>query len=410
MELQHERCAGIDISKRDAKVCVRTPGKRFGTFDKTVTVWGSTSREVSRLHQFLLNEHVSVVVMEATGAYWKPYYYPMESDLNLMLVNARYARNLPGRKTDVADAQWLAELGAHGLVRPSFVPPEPIRELRELTRTRTVFTRERSREVQRLEKLLEDSGIKLSSVATQITGVSGRAILAALIDGQHDPAQLAELAKGRLRNKIERLTEALEGNFRARHAFLAREHLDRFDSLTAAIDRLSKRIETTIAPSTDSVTLLATMPGVSNTIAQIIIAETGGDMSQFLSAAHLASWAGVCPGHNESAGKVKSSHTRPGNHYLKGALGIAAMAAARTNGTYLQARYKRLAGRRGPTRALVATEHSMLVSVWHMLTAHQPYEELGPDYFSRVNPGLTRRRALAQLANLGFEVTLTPTA
>lgn len=330
MELQHERCAGMDISKRDAKVCVRTPGKRFGTFDKTVTVWGSTSREVSRLHQFLLNERVSVVVMEATGAYWKPYYYPMESDLNLMLVNARYARNLPGRKTDVADAQWLAELGAHGLVRPSFVPPEPIRELRELTRTRTVFTRERSREVQRLEKLLEDSGIKLSSVATQITGVSGRAILAALIDGQHDPLQLAELAKGRLRNKIERLTEALEGNFRARHAFLAREHLDRFDSLTAAIDRLSERIETAIAPSADSVTLLATMPGVSNTIAQIIIAETGGDMSQFPSAAHLASWAGICPGHNESAGKVKSSHTRPSNHYLKGALGIAAMAAART--------------------------------------------------------------------------------
>ncbi len=279
-----------------------------------------------------------------------------------------------------------------------------------MTRSRTVFTRERSREVQRLEKLLEDSGIKLSSVATQITGVSGRAILAALIDGQHDPAQLAELAKGRLRNKIERLTEALEGNFRARHAFLAREHLDRFDSLTAAIDRLSERIETTIAPCADSVTLLATMPGVSNTIAQIIIAETGGDMSQFPSAAHLASWAGVCPGHNESAGKVKSSHTRPGNHYLKKALGIAAMAAARRNGTYLQARYKRLAGRRGPTRALVATEHSMLVSVWHMLTAHQPYEELGPDYFSRVNPGLTRRRALAQLANLRFEVTLTPTA
>lgn len=407
MELQHERCAGMDISKRDVKVCVRTPGKRHRTFDKNITVWGATAGEVGSLSQFLVSERVTLVVMEATGSYWKPFYYPMESELNVMLVNARHARNLPGRKTDVSDAQWLAELGAHGLVRPSFVPPEPIRELRDLTRARATFTRERTREIQRLEKLLEDAGLKLSSVATQITGVSSRAMLAALIEGERDPAVLAELAKGRLRNKIGALTDALQGRFGDRHAFMAREYLERIDSLEESIHRLDERIKTAMVEFEPAVALLSTIPGVGAAVAHVIIAETGADMSRFPTAAHLASWAGVCPGHNESAGKVKSSQVRPGNSYLKAGLGIAAMAAARTNGTYLQSRYKRLAARRGPMRALVATEHSMIVSIWNMLTTGEIYNELGADYSSRHNPGLARRRAIAQLNRLGYKVELT---
>ena len=331
----------------------------------------------------------------------------MESALNVMLVNARHARNLPGRKTDVSDAQWLAELGAHGLIRASFVPPEPIRELRDLTRARATFAREKTREIQRLEKLLEDAGLKLSSVATQITGVSGRAMLAALIAGERDSAALAELAKGRLRNKIPQLTDALRGRFGDRHAFMAGEHLERIDRIQESIERLNQRITAAMVPYDAAIALLSTIPGVGTTIAHVIIAETGADMSRFPTAAHLASWAGVCPGHNESAGKVKSSHVRPGNSYLKAGLGIAAMAAARSNGTYLQARYKRLAARRGPMRALVATEHSMIVSIWHMLTTGEIYSELGADYSSRSDAGRARRRAVTELNRLGYNVELS---
>ncbi len=407
MEIQHERCAGMDISKRDVKVCVRTPGKRHRTFDKQITVWGATAGEVRSLTEYLVAQEVTLVVMEATGSYWKPFYYPMEAKLNVMLVNARHAKNLPGRKTDVSDAQWLAELGAHGLVRASFVPPEPIRELRDLTRARATFARERTREIQRLEKLLEDAGLKLSSVATQITGVSSRAMLSALIAGERDPAVLADLAKGRLRNKIGPLTEALQGRFSNRHAFMTHEYLQRIDQLEESIKRLDQQTKAAMVDYEPAVALLSTIPGVSTTVAHVIIAETGADMSRFPTAAHLASWAGVCPGHNESAGKVKSSQVRPGNTYLKAGLGIAAMAAARSNGTYLQGRYKRLAARRGPMRALVATEHSMIVSIWHMLITGEIYNELGADYFSRNNPGLARRRAVAQLHRLGYKVELT---
>lgn len=407
METQHERCAGMDISKRDVKVCVRTPGKRHRTFDKQVTVWGATSSQVQSLTEYLADQQVSLVIMEATGSYWKPFYYPMESQLNVMLVNAHHAKNLPGRKTDVSDAQWLAELGAHGLVRASFVPPEPIRELRELTRARATFARERTREIQRLEKLLEDAGIKLSSVATQITGVSARAMLTALIAGERDPEVLAEMAKGRLRNKISPLTEALNGRFTSRHAFMTREYLERIDRLESSIRRVETQTKTAIVDYEPAVTLLSTIPGVSATVAHVIIAETGADMARFPTAAHLASWAGVCPGHNESAGKSKSSQTRPGNAYLKAALGIAAMAAARSNGTYLQARYKRLAARRGPMRALVATEHAMLISIWHLLITGEIYHELGADHYRRDNPGRARRRAIAELHRLGYEVELT---
>jgi len=408
MEILHARCAALDVSKKDAKVCVRTPGKRAGTYTNTVTTWGATTNQVLALRAYLLEQKVSLVVMEATGVYWKPYYFLLEDGLEVMLVNARQARNMPGRKTDVSDAQWLAELGAHGLIRASFVPPAPIRQLRDLTRLRTTLTTERSREIQRLEKLLEDAGIKLSSVATDIMGVSGRAMLAALIAGVTDPQAMAELAKARMRTKLPALAEALTGRFSEHHAFLARLHLTQIDQLSTAITELTHRIEVVIEPFRDALTLLVTIPGVSRLTADVIIAETGGDMSEFATAGHLASWAGTTPGHNESAGRSKSTRTRPGNPYLKQALGIAAMAASRSNGTYLQAFFKRIAARRGYLKALVATEHSMLVAVWHMLSNGIVYTELGGGYFARLDPQKAIRQALRRLEQLGYTATLTP--
>jgi len=354
---------------------------------------------------------VTLVVMEATSDYWKPFYYLLEDGpFEVMLVNARHVKNLPGRKTDVSDAAWLAQLGAHGLVRGSFVPPEPIRQLRDLTRTRTTITRQRAREIQRLEKLLEDAGIKLSSVASDISGVSGRLMLDAMIAGQRDPAELAELAKRRMRSKIPELTEALTGRFGEHHAFLARVHLDLIDQHTHAIDDLTARIEVVIEPFRGARDLIITIPGISTLVADVIIAETGADMTQFPTAAHLASWAGTCPGSNESAGRIKSTKTRPGNPYLKGALGIAAMSAARSRGTYLAAKYRRIAARRGPVKAIVAVEHAMLIAIWNMLTNGQNYTDPGADFYTRLNPDKAKNRALDQLRQMGYDVTLNPLA
>src|SRR5450756_933842 len=314
MELLHPRCAGIDISKRDAKVCVRIAGSGRRRAAETVTTWSSMTNQVLALRDHLTRERVTCVVLEATSDYWKPFYYLLEdAGFEVMLVNARHVKNLPGRKTDVSDATWLAQLGAHGLVRGSFVPPEPIRHLRDLTRTRTAITRERGREVQRMEKLLEDAGIKLSSVASDINGVSGRAMLEAMIAGQRDPKVLADLAKRRLRSKIPALTEALTGRFSEHHAFLARVHLDLIDRHTQAIDEVTDRIEQGIEPFRGFRELIATIPGINTLVADVITAETGADMSRFPTASHLASWAGTCPGSNESAGRVKSTKTRPGN-------------------------------------------------------------------------------------------------
>ncbi|MFJ9352928.1 IS110 family RNA-guided transposase [Streptomyces mirabilis] len=409
MDVLHERCAGVDISKKDAKACVRIPStKRRGTFTTETTTWGSTTNAVLALRDHLLAAEVTLVVIEATSDYWKPFYYLLADELNVILVNARQAKNLPGRKTDVSDAAWLAQLGAHGLLRASFVPDQPVRELRDLTRARTQLTRERGQTVQRLEKLLEDTGIKLSAVASDIMGVSGRTMLEALIHGERDPQTLAELAKRKLRNKIPQLTEALTGRFRAHHAFLTRLHLDHYDQLTDAIGQLDARLEEAMAPFRPALDLLDTIPGINRAVAEVIIAETGGDMSRFASARHLASWAGVCPGHHESAGRTKSTKVRPGNPYLKGALGIAALGAARTKDTYLQARYKRLTARRGPMRALVAVEHSIITAIWHMLTDNVPYQELGGTYFTQRDPERSTRRAINTLNQLGYTVTLNP--
>lgn len=410
MDVIHPRCAGLDISKKDAKVCVRVAGSGRGRATETVTTWGSTTNRILALREHLAGERVTGVVMEATGDYWKPFYYLLEDldGVEVLLVNAHDAKNLPGRKTDVSDAAWLAQLGAHGLLRGSFVPPEPIRELRDLTRTRTAIIRERSREVQRVEKVLQDAGIKLSSVATDIVGVSGRAMLEALIEGQRDPAVLADLAQRRLRSKTPELLEALHGRFGEHHAFLVRTHLDLIDQHTEAITKLTARIEALIEPFHAFRDLICSIPGIGPMSADVIIAETGADMSKFPTAGHLASWAGVCPGHHESAGRIKSTKTRPGNPYLKAVLGTAAMNAARNNATYLGAHYRRIAARRGKAKAIVAVQHTLLTVIWTMAHTGEYYNELGADYYTRRRPDSTKRRALRDLEALGFKVTLDP--
>jgi transposase len=411
MEVIHGRCAGMDVSKRDAKVCVRIAGRGRRKTVETVRTWASTTNAVLALREHLVHEQVSLVVMEATGDYWKPFYYLLEdAGFEVMLVNARQVKNLPGRKSDVSDAAWLAQLGAHGLVRGSLVPPAPIRELRDLTRARTMMTRERGRDIQRLEKLLEDAGIKLSSVASDITGVSGRLMLQALIDGQRDPAVLADLAKRRLRHKLPELTEALTGRFADHHAFLARMYLEAIDQRSRAITELTARIEVVIEPFRSFCNLIGTVPGIGVRCAEVIAAETGADMSVFPTAAHLASWAGTCPGSNESAGRVKSTVTRPGNPYLKAALGAAALSIANTRGTYLAAKYRRIAARRGPKKALVAVEHAILIAIWNMAHTGAEYDDLGADYYTRRDPERVRLHAMNQLQRLGYHVTLSPAA
>ncbi|OOP59150.1 IS110 family transposase [Arthrobacter sp. SRS-W-1-2016] len=408
MDIVHERAAGLDISKRDAKVCVRVPGPRAGTYTSTVTTWAANTHQILELREFLEREHVSTVVMEATSDYWKPFYYLMEETLPVMLVNAKAARNVPGRKTDVSDAAWLAQLAAFGLLRASFVPPEPIRELRDLTRARAIATRDRAREIQRLEKFLESSGIKLSSVVSDLTGVSSRNILEALINGERNPEVLAGMARGMLRSKIPALIDALTGRFKPHHAFMVRLHLDQIDTHTRVIEALTARIEEAMEPFRDAREALAAIPGVSRRVAEVIIAETGADMAVFETPARLASWAGVCPGANESAGRIKSAHILPGNKYLKGALGIAAMAAARSKNTYLAARYHRITARSGRNKALVAVEHSILTAAWHMLANGECYNEPGADHFTRINPTRAKNNAIKQLNSLGYDVTITP--
>lgn len=407
MDIVHERAAVLDISKRDAKVCLRVPGQRAGTYTSTVTTWGATTRQILELRDVLEHEHVTTVVMEATSDYWKPFYYLLEETLPVMLVNAKAARNIPGRKTDVSDAAWLAQLGAHGLLRGSFVPPEPIRELRDLTRARSIATRDRTREIQRLEKFLEGSGIKLSSVVSDLTGVSSRAILEALIDGERDPQVLAGLAKGTLRSKIPDLVDALTGRFKGHHAFMARLHLDQIDAQSRIIDALTERVEETMTPFRAAREFLATIPGISLKVADVIIAESGADMSRFETPGRLASWTGVCPGSNESAGRIKSAHRLPGNKYLKAALGTAALSASRSKDTYLAARYRRIAARRGPMKAVVAIEHSILTAAWHLLVEGECYADPGADHFTQLDPIKAKNNAIKKLNSLGFDVTIT---
>jgi transposase len=409
VEVVHRRCAGIDISKKDAKVCVRVQGSGRRATTASVTTWGAMSNEIMALREHLVAEKVTCVVMESTGDYWKPFYYLLEDAVNVMLVNPRDARNRPGRKTDVSDAAWLADLGAHGLLRASLVPPPPIRRLRDLTRARTDLNRDRVRQIHRLEKILQDAGIKLSSVATDIMGQSSRAMLEALIAGESDPAALADLAKRRLRSKIPALTEALTGRFTAHHGYLIRMHLNLIDSYTTALSDLDTKIIDALSPSLAAARdLLCSIPGWSTTVAEVFLAETGGDMTAFPTAGHLASWAGVCPGANESAGRVKSTKTREGNRNLKGALGIAALSATRSRDTYFAAKYRRICAHRGPMKALVAVERAMVVAAHGMLTNGDFYRDPGANYFTARRPGSIKANAIRQLQALGYAVTLEP--
>ncbi|MFI6567244.1 IS110 family transposase [Streptomyces sp. NPDC050534] len=410
MDVVHERCAGIDIGKADVKVCVRVPGpgKRRR---KEIRTFLTMTADLLAMRDWLIAEGVTVVGMEVTGSYWKPVFYLLENDTECWLLNARHMKNVPGCKTDVADSEWICKMVEHGLVRPSFVPPRPIRQLRDLTRYRTEAIRERTRQAQRLEKLLEESGIKLSAVVSDLLGKSARAMLEALIAGERNPEVLAEMARASMRAKRQILAQALTGRFTDHHAFLARTMLDRIDAASAIEARLSEEIARQLAPFRRQIELLTTIPGVSTRSAEMILAEIGTDMARFPSAAHLASWAGMCPGNHESAGKHTSGKSRPGDPWLKNALGLAATAAARSKNTYLASRYKRIAIRRGKKRALVALGHTILTSIWHMLINDAEYADLGADYFlQRTGRARQTRRLVSQLNMLGYQVSLQSAA
>jgi transposase len=406
MDVLIERCAGLDVHKDNVMACVRFPGPGRERLQE-IHEFGTTIAELLALRDWLSAHQVTVVGMESTGVYWKPIYYVLEDAVECQLLNARHLRNVPGRKTDVKDAEWIARLVEHGLVRPSFVPPKPIRELRNLTRYRKAQIEERTRESQRLDKILQDAGVKLSSVASDLLGVSGRAMLKALVQGTTDPEVLAELARGRLRKKIPALKEALAGRFGPHHALIVGTILSKLEFLEEVIAHLSAEIEEVIAPFEHEVELLRTIPGVDRRTAEAVVGEIGVDMTRFGSSARLASWAGMCPGNDESAGKHRSGKTRKGSKWLRTALVESAKAAARSKGTYLAAQYARLKGRRGSRKATIAVGHSILVSAYHVLDRGVPYEDLGADYFvRRHDPKRHAAKLVRQLQAIGYRVTL----
>ena len=411
MQVVVERCAFLDVHRDSVMACARMPDGAGGRREE-VAEFGTTTSQLLALSEWLVERGVTLVGMEATGVYWKPVHWVLEEAIdNVWVINARHMRNVPGRKTDVADACWGAQLLEHGLVRPSFIPPRPTREQRDLTRYRKSVIEERGREVQRLHKVLEDAGVKLSSVASSVLRKSGREMIDALIAGQRDPSVLAEMAKGRMRTKIPELKDALAGRFNAHHALMCRAMLARIDQADATIAELTERIMALQDPHEAAVTLLVGIPGVSHRTAQVILAEIGADMSRFPTAGHLASWAGMCPGNNESAGKHRSGRTRYGSKWLRIALVEAAQAAGRSQNTYLPAHYARIRGRRGPKKAAVAVGHSILVIAWHLLSTGQTYTDLGGDYFDKRRTSTAhQRRLVAQLEAMGNKVTLEPAA
>ena len=413
MEVVVARAAALDIGKKTVVTCVRTPDGVGGRCQQ-VRTFETFLDDVVRLRDWLVAEGVTQVAMEATGSYWKPIWYALEEleGVELLLCNARHVKQVPGRKTDVKDAVWLCQLLEVGLLRSSLVPPPVVRQLRDLTRYRKRLIQDRTSEVQRVEKTLEDAAIKLGAVASSTLSKSGRAMIEALIAGERDPKVLAELAKGRMRTKIPQLLRALDGRFEAHHAKMLRLHLDHIDHLNAAIATIDGQVEELVAPFADVRERLQTIPGVGQKVADIIIAETGADMDRFPDASHLASWAGVCPGNNESAGKRFSGRTRKGDVWLQSALIEAAWAAARTKDCYLAAQFWRLAGRIGKKKAAMAVAHSILVIAYHLMADPEAvYQDLGPDWFTRrANPDARKQRALKQLADLGYHVELTPAA
>jgi transposase len=404
MDVVFERVAALDVHKAQVTGCVRVPG-RAGR-EQHLAEFSTTVHGLMTLRDWLEAHRVSQVVMEATGVYWKPVWAVLEDRFECLLVNARHVKQVPGRKTDLSDAAWLCQLLEAGLLRGSFVPPKPIRALRTLTRYRKAQIKERQREANRLHKVLDDTGIKLDCVASDILGVSGRAMLEALCRGTTDPELLAELARGRLRAKLPQLKEALEGRFDRQHGLVVSAILAHLDFLDEQIERLSAMIEEQLRPFAAAVQLLRSIPGVEQRTAETVIAEIGTDMSQFPSDRHLASWAGQCPGNDQSAGKRRSGRTRKGSKWLDDALKEAALAATRTNGSYLQAQYRRLRPRLGHGKALGAVKHSIIVACWHMLTTGELYRDLGGDYFQHADPQRTIRRLVKQLEALGHHVSL----
>ena len=410
VEVIYQRCAGLDIGKDEVVACVRVPDGARGRRQELRT-FKTFSSGLEALADWLTEQGVVQVVMEATGQYWKPCWYVLEErGLELLLVNARHVKVLPGRKTDVGDAAWLCELLEHGLLRGSFVPPPQIRELRDLTRYRKRLIQAHTAEVQRIHKTLEDASIRLGSVAADVLGVSGRAMLRALLAGERDPKVLAGLARGRLRNKLPELRQALQGRFSAHHALLVRLALEHVEQLERSIAELDAEVDRVIAPFAQARDRLDTITGVGKRAAECIIAEIGVDMSVFPTASHLASWAGRCPGNNVTGGKRRSGKTTKGNRWLGEVLTECAWAAARSRDSYLSAQFWRLARRIGKKKAAMAVGHSILIIAWHLLTDHCDYADLGGDYFVRRDADRARQRAVAQLQALGYQVTLQPLA
>jgi len=406
MQTLVERGCGLDVHQATVVACLLIVLKN-GQVQKQIRTFGTTTRELLALREWLLSQGCTHVAMESTGVYWKPVYAVLEGGaLEIVVANAQHVKKVPGRKTDVKDAEWIADLLCHVLLRSSFVPPKPIRELRDLTRYRRKLVESQAAERNRLLKLLETANIKLSSVTTDVFGVSGRLMLEALVEGKATPQEMAELAKGRLRQKIDELGPALEGKLEEHHRFLLRLQLDRLEAAEKDLAVLEQRLQEKLKPYAEQLTLLDEIPGVDWTLAAVIIAELGVDMSVFGSVSQLASWAGVCPGNNESAGKRKSSRIPKGNVYLKTALVEAANSAAKAKGTYLRDKFYRLKARRGYKRAAVAVAHKILVAIYHMFSDRVCYNELGDVYLDKLNKHHLTRNLVHRLERLGYAVTL----
>ena len=406
MEVIYPRCAGLDVHKQTVVACVRIAGD--GPPLQEVRTFATTTSGLLALADWLDSFEVEVVAMEATGVYWKPVWHVLEGHFELVLANAAHVKNVPGRKTDVNDAMWLADLLAHGLIRASFVPPVAVQELRTLTRTRKQFVRERSAHVQRIDKILEDANLKLSVVISDILGKGGRAVLQAIIDGHSDPERLASCITTRVKASRAELLEALRGHVSAHHRFMLKLHLGHIDALDQAVAAIEKEVGLGLEPFRQAAKLLSTMPGLSTVSAHVVVAEIGIDMSRFATPGHLLSWACMCPRNDESAGKRRSVRLRKGAPWLKTALVQCAWAASRKKASYLQAQYHRLRGRRGARKAVCAVAASILTAAYHMLKDGTAYRDLGPDHFDRRAKEVQARRLVRRLADLGYAVELAP--
>ena len=407
MQRQFQVCAGIDVHKVTLWVCLaETQG---GVVQHTIAQFGTTTQELLRLLDWLSQAQCQSVAMESTGVYWKPVFNILEGQLPVVLANAQHVKGLPGRKTDVKDCEWLADLHLHGLIRPSFIPPAEIRDLRDLVRTRTQLQADRAQQANRVQKVLEDANIKLASVASDVLGVSGRAMLDALVAGETDSQKLAELSRGVLRNKRTDLHLALQGNLRDHQRVLLKMYLDLIDQLDASLVTLTEAIEERMRPFQEIRERLMTIPGVGDRIATIFIAELGVDLERFPTAGHAASWAGLCPGHHESAGKRRGGRPRDGNRWIRQAFTQAGWAAARTKGTYLHAQFRRLCARRGAKRAAFAMGHRIFVCCYQLIATGQAYRELGDDYFDRREREQIAGRLRRRLKRLGYDVSISDT-